>query len=215
MPRLTTRDYKRAAPRRSSAGQLAAFAVGVIVGAALTSGGFMLHRARARHAAMPPPSPARSALGTPARPAAPPGAAAAARAPAGDPSTTAGAATPAHQQYDFYSMLPRFTVRVPQAPAKAPRTPAAEPGGAAHAASGSAQASYVLQVGSYRRSTEAQAVRARLARAGIDARVERVLAGGGVWYRVRIGPISDPTELERVRTQLRAARLSALEMRID
>ena len=189
MPRLTTRDFKRAAPRRSSAGQLAAFAVGVIVGAALASGGFMLRRARAQHAAMPRASSAQSAA-------------------------PAGAATPAHQQYDFYSMLPRFTVSVPQAPAKAARTPAAEPGGAARPASGAAQASYVLQVGSYRRSTEAQAVRARLARAGIDARVERVLAAGGVWYRVRIGPISDPAELERVRNQLRAARMSALAIRI-
>jgi cell division protein FtsN len=214
MPRLTTRDYKRAAPRRSSGGQLAAFAVGVIVGAALASGGFVLHRARARHAAMAPASAARSATGALAPSAAPPEAAAGARAPAVDASTPPGAATPAHQQYDFYSMLPRFTVRVPQAPAKAPRTPAAEPGGAAHAASGAAQASYILQVGSYRRSAEAQAVRARLARAGIDARVERVLAGGGVWYRVRIGPISDPSELERVRNQLRAARMSALEIRI-
>jgi len=73
---------------------------------------------------------------------------------------------------------------------------------------------YVLQVGSYRSTAEADQIRARLARAGIPAQVQRVVAGSGIWNRVRIGPVSD-AELARVREKLRTANIHALVIRAD
>jgi cell division protein FtsN len=206
MPRLTTRDFKRPPQPASSAGRLTGFALGVICGAALASGGFLLQRAHARHGAAQGAAATHADLPS----------ASTAHAPAASASAqtqAAAARTSAPEQFDFYRMLPRFKVTVPRKPTTvAPLAPPA-PSGADRPANATARpTSYVLQVGSYRKRTEAQQVRDRLARAGIDARVERVLAAGDLWYRVRVGPISDPAELERVRGELRAAHMSALEI---
>jgi cell division protein FtsN len=117
------------------------------------------------------------------------------------------------QQYDFYRMLPRFKVPVShddEHPAHAGAPPAAT--GAEHTADSGP--SYVLQIGSYRSTAEADAVRARLARAGISAQVQRIVQGSSAWNRVRIGPLSD-TELARVREQLRTANVHAMVIRED
>src|SRR6266404_929607 len=73
---------------------------------------------------------------------------------------------------------------------------------------------YVLQAGSYRNETDADRVRAQLALQGVDARVQRVAVDADVWHRVRIGPISNLDELNKVRRQLRAAEVDALVIRV-
>jgi cell division protein FtsN len=64
---------------------------------------------------------------------------------------------------------------------------------------------YVLQAGSYRQQAEADRIRAQLKMQGIDANVQRVAVDDDVWHRVRIGPITDLAELNRLRARLRAA----------
>ena len=64
---------------------------------------------------------------------------------------------------------------------------------------------YVLQAGSYRQQAEADRIRAQLKMQGIDANVQRVAVDEDVWHRVRIGPITDLAELNRLRARLRAA----------
>jgi cell division protein FtsN len=44
--------------------------------------------------------------------------------------------------------------------------------------------------------------------------VQRVAVEDDVWHRVRIGPISDLTELTRLRARLRAADLDAMLIRV-
>jgi cell division septation protein DedD len=217
MPRLTTRDYKRPS-RSSSAARLKEFGLGVLVGAVLASAAFLIVGAHGRH---------RSATATHARAGSQ---TSAPHAPATDatssdgsdrsdgdagsgsgspPPSQAGAQPP---QYDFYRMLPRFKVPVPDddnRPSHAPPPQASPPARAA----GSGP-SYVLQVGSYRSTAEADQVRARLARAGISAQVQRIVAGSRAWNRVRIGPLTD-TELAKVRDQLQAANMHALVIRED
>jgi cell division protein FtsN len=73
---------------------------------------------------------------------------------------------------------------------------------------------YVLQAGSYRKPEEADRIRAQLKLQGIDANVQRVAVDEDVWHRVRIGPITDLAELNRMRTRLRAADLDALVIRV-
>jgi len=120
----------------------------------------------------------------------------------------AGESEDGAKNYDFYDMLPNFEVVVPEkdrevsrerdnAPAKIER-----PG------------VYVLQAGSYRKQEEADRIRAQLKLQGIDANVQRVAVDEDVWHRVRIGPITDLTELNRLRARLRAADLDALVIRV-
>src|SRR2546422_11338450 len=72
---------------------------------------------------------------------------------------------------------------------------------------------YVLQAGSYRNQSDADRVRAQLALQGIDARVQRVAVDADVWHRVRIGPVTRPEELKKLRKQLQAAEDDALLIR--
>lgn len=222
MPRLTTRDYKRSS-RNSSAARLKEFGLGVLVGAVLASAAFLIAGAHARHHAA---APSHTTVGADSRRDAP-------HAPAADDTSSDGsdvtdtpasgsaphsasanrAAQPA--QYDFYRMLPRFKVPVSRDDDHASHAPpvsaATQPDPGHAAISGPA---YVLQVGSYRSTAEADQIRARLARAGISAQVQRIVAGSKTWNRVRIGPLSD-AQLSRVREQLRTANIHALVIRAD
>jgi cell division protein FtsN len=119
-----------------------------------------------------------------------------------------GEAEEGAKNYDFYDMLPNFEVVVPEKDREVSRerdnTPAKieRPG------------AYVLQAGSYRKQEEADRIRAQLKLQGIEANVQRVAVDEDVWHRVRIGPITDLAELNRLRTRLRAADLDALVIRV-
>src|SRR6185437_15254161 len=224
MPRLTTRDYKRPS-RSSSAAKLKEFGLGVLVGAVLASAAFLIAGAHARHRAA---ASAHAHGGADSQGAAP-------HAPAPDgtssngsessdssgseppsgsassPRSASGGAGAQAQQYDFYRMLPSFKVPVPHDDERSSRAPPPSGPSRPERTAGSGPA-YLLQVGSYRSSAEADQVRARLARAGISAQVQHVVEGSRSWNRVRIGPLSD-AELARVREQLRTANISALVIR--
>lgn len=218
MPKLTSRDYKRSS-RGSGAAKLKEFGLGVVVGAVLASAAFVVVGARARHHAAEASHARAGADSQNAAPHAPapddtssdsPDPAPASGAAASPQSASGRAKTP---QYDFYRMLPRFKVPVTRDDdhtGRAVPPPAASP---PESTAGSGP-SYVLQVGSYRSTAEADQVRARLARAGISAQVQHVVAGSGSLNRVRIGPLSD-AELARVREQLRTANIHALLLRAD
>ncbi|HEU5442196.1 MAG TPA: SPOR domain-containing protein [Steroidobacteraceae bacterium] len=223
MPRLTTRDYKRPS-RSSSAAKLKQFGLGVLVGAVLASTAFMIAGAHARHRAATASGTHSGAGGEaqgvePHAPAADDTSSNSVGSDAGTQGGASGAASAtasAHgaspaPHYDFYRMLPSFKVPVPHDDDH--RSHAPPPAAQAGRAAGSG-ASYLLQVGSYRSGAEADQVRARLARAGIAAQVQRVAAGSGTWNRVRIGPLTD-AQLAKVREQLRTANIHALLIRAD
>ena len=134
-----------------------------------------------------------------------PAAPAAGQAPVPASTRDANGEEPA-ERYDFYEMLPNFEVVVPEREAAVPRNAPAEPVARA--------GSYVLQVGSYRKFEEADRVRAQLALQGIASNVQRVAIDNDTWHRVRIGPISDPAELNRVRERLKEAEVDFLVVRV-
>jgi cell division protein FtsN len=112
------------------------------------------------------------------------------------------------KNYDFYDMLPNFEVVVPEKDREVSRERDNAP------ATIERPGVYVLQAGSYRQQAEADRIRAQLKLQGIDANVQRVAVDDDVWHRVRIGPITDLTELNRLRARLRAADLDALVIRV-
>jgi cell division protein FtsN len=112
--------------------------------------------------------------------------------------------TPA--KYDFYEMLPKFEVVVPERErdvrADLPAASVTSPG------------VYVLQAGSYRNQPDAERMRSMLAKQGIEATVQRVQVDADVWHRVRIGPIRDLKSLNDTRTSLRKADIDVIVVRI-
>ncbi len=191
--RLTERDYKR--KRRSSLGlnlaQLSVFAIGLAAGLCVAG---LIYVADHRAPEAPPeaqrPSPRKTS--------------------AADYGAVAGAGAQAAAgsdgKYDFYQMLPKFEVVVPEKERGSRVAPAAQidrPG------------IYFLQIGSYRDADVAERVHAQLGKLGIEATVQRVAVDSDVWHRVRIGPIKDLAQLNRLRQQLHASDLDSLVIRVD
>jgi cell division protein FtsN len=195
--RLTGRDYKGV--RRGGIGRqrLRDLGTGLALGLLVA---FVVYVSDHRHAAGAgdePGEPGPAPRHAPARS----GAAAAAAADA-----SGEAAEDASGGYDFYAGLPKFEVVVPEKEHGAHVDAAARvdrPG------------TYFLQAGSYRGSPDAERVQAQLARQGITASVQRVALDNDVWYRIRIGPIKDLNQLNRLRQQLQAAEIVTLVIRVE
>jgi cell division protein FtsN len=197
--RLTSRDYKR--PRHGQfAFDLARwrdFGLGLALGLAAAG---VVYVADHRVVDATPPE---------QRPVPRRGASSAGTATTGDATASEAGGDPAAQSegsYDFYHMLPKFEVVVPEkerGSRVAPASPIDRPG------------VYFLQAGSYRDEAVAERIRAQLAKLGIDATVQRVAVDSDVWHRVRIGPIKDLGKLNRLRSQLQQSNLDALVVRVD
>jgi cell division protein FtsN len=186
--RPTARDYK-AARGRVDPGRYRQFGYGLASGLAVALLVFVVMNQRGLQAAAETqsPRPEPRAVAAPAD-----------AAPSDEEA--------AGRQYDFYEMLPKFEVVVPEkdrdVKRDAPASTVERPG------------VYVLQAGSYRNQPDAERVRSQLALQGIQAVVQRVAVDADVWHRVRIGPISDLKELNRVRDRLRSADIDALVIRV-
>ncbi|HEY4881806.1 MAG TPA: SPOR domain-containing protein [Steroidobacteraceae bacterium] len=191
--RLSGRDYKY--KRRAGFGldlaQLSVFAIGLAAGLCVAGLIYVAdHHASEAAPEAPHPTPHKGAGDTGAGPGADP----------------AAAAASGEGKYDFYQMLPKFEVVVPEKERGTRVAPAAQidrPG------------IYFLQVGSYRDADVAERVHAQLGKLGIEATVQRVAVDTDVWHRVRIGPIKDLTLLNRLRQQLQASDLDSLVIRVD
>lgn len=185
---MSARDYKKAPARRRSGGGLsggAGLAIGLAIGLAVAAGVWV-------HKSKPGPEPVAQepAPQTPmsAREEAPE-----------DPPASA-------PEYTFYDRLKNFEVVIPENDEHARRdlkpAPETRPG------------TYVLQAGSYRNFADADRVRAQLALQGVESKVQKVTVDTDTWHRVRIGPITNLDELNRVRTRLRQADVDALVIRV-
>ncbi len=113
---------------------------------------------------------------------------------------------PPATRFDFYSMLPKFEVIIPeQEPDVQLETgPQAvvEPG------------VYILQAGSFSEYKDADRRRATLAMQGIVSKIQRVTIDDKTYHRVRIGPIDDLNELNVLRSRLREAHIDVLRIRL-
>lgn len=188
--KMSARDYKSSQRRSPDFKRLREFGYGLLAGVVVASVAFVYLGGTPRHA--------------PERP----------DAPRPDPHHAAPAEVDAgvgpakaSEKYDFYDLLPHFEVVVPE---KDKDVKSDLPGAAKIERPGV----YVLQAGSYRSEADADRVRAQLALQGVEAKVQRVAVDTDVWHRVRIGPISNLDELNRVRKQLRAAEVDALVIRV-
>jgi cell division protein FtsN len=127
-------------------------------------------------------------------------------APNGRAETAGESADAAADKYDFYDGLPKFEMVVPEK----------EHGTRVDAAARVERpGTYFLQAGSYRNAEDANRIQAQLARENISANVQRVALDADVWYRIRIGPIKDLDQLNRLRQQLQAAEIVSLVIRVE
>jgi len=113
---------------------------------------------------------------------------------------------PPAKTYDFYDMLPKFEVVVPE------KEKDVKPD--MHAAPETRPGTYVLQAGSYKNFSDADRIRAQLALQGIESKVQKVSVDADTWHRIRIGPISNLEELNKMRQKLRQSDIDVLVIRV-
>lgn len=179
---MTARDYKRTRAYQQPFSGWTGLVIGLGTGLAVALAVWLLERPAETAAAAPEETPAPMSM------------------------RGSGASPDATERYDFYDMLPKFEVVVPEK--EKPVRPDAPP------AAVDRPGRYVLQAGSYRDFAEADRIRSQLALQGIESRVQKVSVDADTWHRVRIGPITDPAELERIRQRLREADIDVLVIRV-
>lgn len=111
---------------------------------------------------------------------------------------------PGDDRFEFYDTLPSFEVVVPESQPDGTGTPPpiSRPG------------TYVLQAGSYPEHAQADSVKARLALLGVSSQIQAVTVDGRRFHRVRIGPVENLDELNRLRERLRQNRIEFLVIQV-
>ena len=176
--RLTSRDYKGAHHGSFDLRRWREFGGGLALGLAGTLAVYVSDHRDHRQAPIISPAAQRSA------------------APEAGAASAAASTAADDTDFSFYDRLPKFEVVVPEKE----RSTRVNVDTRIDKAG-----TYFLQIGSYRDADEAQRVQAQLARQDIIANVQRVAVDNDVWHRVRVGPIRDLAELNRLRTLLQSA----------
>jgi cell division protein FtsN len=122
------------------------------------------------------------------------------------PDTDAADSGTEAKAYDFYDMLPRFEMVVPEKDKDVRPDTKSVPE--------TRRGTYVLQAGSYKNYADADRVRAKLALQGVESKVQKVSVDNDTWHRIRIGPISKLDELNRLRQILHKADVDVLVIRV-
>jgi cell division protein FtsN len=126
---------------------------------------------------------------------------------AADSSATADKSDTSETHFDFYTLLPKFQVVIPDedktVKSDTGKQPVKKPG------------AYVLQVASFRHYRDADAMKARLALLGLESHIQQVhIADGETWNRVRIGPINNLGKLNDTRKTLASHKIKPLLIRV-
>lgn len=119
-------------------------------------------------------------------------------------------------QYDFFTVLPEMEVVVPEQELEQELSAPAQPpqgDGAGTAATAGDGTSYLLQVGSFRSTADAEQLKARLALLGIVARVQTVTVNDATWHRVRVGPVTTARQADDLRGRLADNGIDSLVMK--
>nr|WP_298718402.1 SPOR domain-containing protein [uncultured Steroidobacter sp.] len=112
------------------------------------------------------------------------------------------------QQFDFYEMLPKYEVVIPEQDSRGGAAPAVVAGPVQK------PGAYILQAGSFRNFKDADRVRAMIAMQGVESKIQKVTIDKDTWHRVRVGPITNLQKLEDTRSKLRQAQIDALVIRV-
>ncbi|CAN1532562.1 FtsN Cell division protein [Burkholderiaceae bacterium] len=104
----------------------------------------------------------------------------------------------------------------PQAPVTAPAASSDPLGDLANSKAGAVEEfQYLVQVGAYHASDEAESQRAKLALSGYDPKISERDQAGKMVYRVRLGPFESKTEAEQIQAKLKATKVESALIRVQ
>ncbi len=117
------------------------------------------------------------------------------------PNTPPADAESGEPRYDFYTLLPKREVEISSEDLE----PARE-----RESKSLADGPWLLQAGSFRQYSQADALRAQLALNGFESSIDLTEGDNGVWHRVRLGPYTSKREVDRIRSKLARAQVRAI-----
>ena len=106
--------------------------------------------------------------------------------------------------FDFYTILPELEVVVD----KDDRQPSSS------ANKNLPAGDYVLQVGSFKSSDEADSLKAQLALMGVETNIETVKVNTINWHRVRVGPSKNIDQLQTTQKRLRVKNMDSILLKV-
>jgi len=142
--------------------------------------------------------------------------------PAAASSPQAQAKPTTKPRFIFHRLLPELEVSVPDKELSdtAPPPPRSSPKSRQTAKperpkrSAGDSASYLVQVASLRKASDAEQLKARLALLGIRTSIQRVTINGKDYHRVRAGPYRDKREMNKTRALLSSNGLQGMAIRL-
>ncbi|OOZ37608.1 SPOR domain-containing protein [Solemya velesiana gill symbiont] len=112
-------------------------------------------------------------------------------------------------RFDFYTILPEMEVVVPEPELQAPVV-----AGAAPVAKPRPDTGYMLQMGSFRKHSDADRLKASLALVGIEAEIQTVnVNGSDTFHRVRSGPYGRE-QVNTLRARLKENNINSLVIKL-
>ena len=131
--------------------------------------------------------------------------AAGAKPPVSASKPTANEVAPEKSRFDFYTLLPEMEIFIPERDKEAQlRVPKIKRPG-----------TYLLQVGSFRNFSDADAFKAQLALKGFESKIQTItIDNNSTWHRVRIGPITEMPMLNQIRSGLRKNDIEFMLLKI-
>ena len=169
--------------------------VGLLVGAVITVGLLLRGQWSEAGSLLPKPNPE-------------------ARAPAASEEPVAqDAPEPKKPKYEFYDVLRDKEVIIPDAELSAQAQAEAAKPAEETAPEAPDGPRYLIQAGAFRSSSDAEALKARIALTGEVARVESAEIQGGTIYRVRLGPYPNASTLAAAKQALGSHGIDAVAIR--
>ena len=134
-------------------------------------------------------------------------------APAREPPAATPDAPAERSRFQFYELLPRDEVRIPESAPAAPPPPRAAPAPVPQPQARPDTGSRVLlQTGSFRQFQQADEMKARLALMGLTAHIREVRIDGQTFHRVFVGPFDSDAQVARALERLRSENIEALRL---
>ena len=116
--------------------------------------------------------------------------------------------------FEFYSLLPEMEVVVERPRQAVVTSPTQQKISKESINNNKEEIRYLLQVGSFRKSADADAYKAKLAFLGIESKVQTVtIDNKDTWHRVQVGPIIGRKKADAVKNQLLKNKIDSLLVR--
>lgn len=109
-------------------------------------------------------------------------------------------------RFDFYQILPEMEIVIPEHEIEERRrlegTGKSRPG------------TFIIQIGSFRKASQADTLKARLALLGIETKVQRVNQSGSIWYRVKSGPHTSFRIVDKIQNRLHHNNIDSIAIKL-